>query len=174
LNIADSSELGRSGIESLLRSVTLGHVQTVEEKVAQLPFTFKAVAPFHAGDVLPGDIVTLPSFDGRDPSGQKPIILIGRSPTSATPSETLQTAERILRSTGGLADAQITEQAPVPFAGGQGYFIAAVAGERTILQYLVVLPGGTYLRLMARGATDAIGEVRPAVKEIADSVELTR
>lgn len=174
LSIAESSEIGRSGIELLLGSVTLGRVPTIEEKLAQLSFTFKAAMPFHATDVLTGGVAVLPSFEGRDPSGNKPIVLIGRASTSATPAETAETAERVLRTTGGLADAQITEQGPVTFAGGQGQYIVAVTGERTILQYLRVLPGGTYIRLMARGETSAIDDVRPAVEEIADSLELSR
>ena len=172
LSIADSSEIGRSGVESILRSVKLGHIATVDEKLAQLSFKFKAAPPFRTADVLSGGVAILASFEGRDPSGEKPVVLIGRAPTSATPAETAQTAERILRGTAGLADAAITEQGSVPFAGGQGQYIVAVAGQRTIVQFLRVLPGGTYLRLMARGETSAVEDVRPAVKEIADSVEL--
>ena len=172
LSIADSSDIGSDGVESILRSVKLAHVPTVDEKLAQLSFTFKAVPPFRTGDVVGSGVAILPSFEGRDASGKQPIVLIGRASTGATPAETPQTAERVLRNTAGLADAKITENTPVMFAGGQGQYIEAVAGERTILQFLRVLPGGTYLRLMARGETSAVEDVRPAVKAIAESVQL--
>jgi hypothetical protein len=38
--------------------------------------------------------------------------------------------------------------------------------------FLRVLPGGTYLQLLAVGDTAQIGDVRDAVKELAASVDL--
>ncbi len=174
LNIADSSRIGHTGVESILKSVRLAHEATLAEKLTQLSFTFKSVAPFRPQDMLPGGIVILASFEGREPAGDRPVLLIGRAATSATPAETPQTAERILHNTGGLADAEIVDQATATFAGGPAHYIEAVAGDQKILQFLRVLPGGTYIQLLARGGTKEIDDVRAAVKEIADSVELAR
>jgi hypothetical protein len=101
-------------------------------------------------------------------------MMIGKAATSAAPAEARQAAEKMLRSLGGFADAQIKEQATKPFAGGEGQYIAAVAGDRTVLQYLRVLPGGSLIRLVARGDSAAIDELRETIAAIAASVELAR
>jgi hypothetical protein len=101
------------------------------------------------------------------------MILIGRASTSSTASETAQAAERVLRNMSGFADAEITERGAVQFAGGDGHYLTAVAGNRSMVQFLRVFSNGTYLRLVARGETSEIDAVRPAIKEIADSVTLS-
>jgi hypothetical protein len=151
--------------------VRLGRLPTVEEQVAQLPFTFKAVAPFRIANFANGTAM-LASFEGRDPSGDKPMIIIGRASTRATPREAPQEAEKLVRQMSGFGNAEIEEQNEVTFAGGDGRYIAAAAGGRTIIQYLRVLPNGNYLRLVARGRTAAMTDANAAIKEIADSVAL--
>jgi hypothetical protein len=173
-NLTDASPLRQADVEQVLRSVRLARVETSEEKFARLPFTFKAVAPFHAADVIGGGATALLStFEGSDPSGRKPMLMINRGSTEAGPEETARTAEQILRGMSGFADAELTEQKPVPFGGGDGYFISAEAQGRTMLQFLRVLSNGTYVRLVARGETSALEEARSAVTEIADSVAIT-
>ncbi|HET8698684.1 MAG TPA: hypothetical protein VFO94_14425, partial [Gammaproteobacteria bacterium] len=103
----------------------------------------------------------------------KPMLMINRAATQSGPSEMAQASEKILRGMSGFADAELAEQKPVTFAGGDGYFIAAVAGGRTMLQYLRVFSNGTYLRLVARGETGAMEEARDAIAKIADSVMLS-
>jgi hypothetical protein len=80
-------------------------------------------------------------------------------------------AVELLKNTGGFRDATITAQGPAPFAGGAGYTVTAVVEDRTVVQYLRIVPGGTYLRLLARGPTAAIASAEPAIVEIANSVE---
>jgi hypothetical protein len=60
----------------------------------------------------------------------------------------------------------------VTFAGGPGYFIAGAANGLTMLQFVRVLPNGTYVRLVARGETSAMAEVQPAITATADSVDV--
>jgi hypothetical protein len=171
-SVTATGTLRQSDVETALRSVKLTQIVTAAQKIAQLSFKFQAVAPFRAADVLPGNQALLTSFDGADPAGNKPMILIGTAQTSSTSKETPATAERVLRNMSGFADAEIKEQGPLAFAGGDGYFLSAVAGQRTMVQFLRVLSNGTYVRLVARGETSALDAVRPAIKEIADSVTI--
>jgi hypothetical protein len=60
----------------------------------------------------------------------------------------------------------------VPFAGGQGFYIAAAANGLTMTQFVRVLPNGTYVRLVARGETKALEELRAAVDETAAAVDV--
>jgi hypothetical protein len=171
-NIVQPDTFSRGDVEAALRSVKIGRIVTVEEKLAQLPFTFKAVAPFHAADALSGSTALLTTFEGTDPSGRKPIISMGRASTSARPAETAETAVLVLRNISGFKDAVVSEERAVAFAGGDGYYISAVAGDSTIVQFLRVLPTGSYMRFMSRGETSAMKDAAAAIQEIAGSVEL--
>jgi hypothetical protein len=171
-SITGSDSLGQSEVETVLRSVALGRVATLDEKLARLTFKFKAVPPFHTSDVVDGATVMLATFVGDDPSAAKPIVAIARGSTSSSPAEVAQLSERFIHSMPEFKDAQVSEQKAAPFAGGNGYFMAAAAGELGIQQYLLVLPGGRFVRLFARGEPSALEEVHDAVVEIADSVEL--
>ena len=85
-------------------------------------------------------------------------------------AESARLAQQVL--TQMAANAAIQEQMPVTFVGGQGYYLAAVAGNRTILQFLRVLPGGTFIQLVAVGETQAMTDAADAVRQIAASVDL--
>ena len=80
-------------------------------------------------------------------------------------------AVELLRNTGGYREAQITSQGPAAFAGGNGYVVTAVVENRTVVQYLRIVPGGGYLRLLARGETAAVQSAEAVIAEIASSVE---
>jgi hypothetical protein len=100
------------------------------------------------------------------------MMMISGASTSAAPQDAPQEAERIFRRMAGFAEAQLTEQKTVTFAGGQGYFIAGDANGLTMLQFLRVLSNGTYVRLVARGETSAMTELRAAVTATAESVDV--
>ncbi len=171
-NIAKADTFDREEVAAALRSVQIGRSVTLAEKFAQLPFTFKAVAPFHGADALLGTTATLTTFAGTDPSGLKPMISVGRASTGATPAETAKTAAVVLRNISGFADAVVNEERAVTFAGGDAYYMSAVAGNRTIVQFLRMLPGGSYMRFISRGETGAMKDAAAAIQEVADSVEL--
>lgn len=172
-NLTSASRVRQSDVEAALKSVRLERVLTTEEKVAGLPFKFNVVAPFHTADVFPNGTALLTTYQGSDPSGAKPALMISRGSTQDGPDDMPKAAERMLRAMGGFADAQITEQKPAPFAGGDGHFVSAVAGGKTMLQFVRVRANGTYIRLVARGDTGAMEEARAVVAEIADSVEFS-
>jgi hypothetical protein len=168
-NIAPTSPLGRSDVEALVRSIRVARLPTLEEKLAQLSFTFEAAAPFRVADVPDGFTANLATFDGTDPTGEKPVASIRRLRTTALPSESARMAKQLL--TTMAAGAQITAEMPAMFAGGQGYYLTAAAGNRTIQQFLRVLPGGTLIQLVAVGETNAMSEATDAVQQLAASVD---
>jgi hypothetical protein len=172
-SIAAADPLRQSDVEAAVRSVALARVPTLDEKLARLPFTFKAIPPFRTVDVVnEGTGAMLATFEGSDPSAAKPIIVISRAGTSAAPSDVPQMSERLIRGMNEFREAQVTEQKPTVFVGGEGYFMAAVSGNFGILQFTRVLPGGRYVRLFARGEPSALEAVRDAVAEIASSVAI--
>jgi hypothetical protein len=164
--IGDRNSFTEADAEALLRSIELARAPTTEELLEQLPFTLRVVEPFHVGTISARTTVTLET-DEED----GPVIVIGRGTSQALMGEEARVSAEVLKATGGLQDAEIAAQGPTPFAGGNGYRMSAVVAERTVIQYVRILPGGYYLRLLARGETEALGAVTAAVEEIAASVE---
>ena len=68
--------------------------------------------------------------------------------------------------------AVIKQRAATPFAGGQGAFLSATVDNRTVMLFLRVLPGGTYLQFLAVGETLQLADVEQAVRETAASIDL--
>ncbi|HJR69300.1 MAG TPA: hypothetical protein VKA43_04615 [Gammaproteobacteria bacterium] len=152
--------------ETLIRSIELARAPTTEELLEQLPFTLRVVEPFRVTNVASRTSVTLETGEEDGP-----VIVIGRGASRALMGEEARVAVELLKTTGGFVDAEIGAQGPAPFAGGNGYRVSAVLGDRTIVQYLAIVPGGYYLRFVARGETSALQAVEAAVEEIAGSVE---
>jgi hypothetical protein len=171
-NLSAATPLRQSDVETIVRSATIGRPPSLSEKLAQVPFTFKTAPPFHTADAMPGTAVILATLDGVDPQGKKPLIVIGRMPTSASPAENEQVNEREMRSVPGFREAPVTERRSTPFAGGSGNFISAAANGRTVIQFVRVLPGGSLMRMLVTGDTPAIEEAHQAILDIASSVEL--
>jgi len=171
-NLSASTSLRQSDVEAVVRSVTIGRPPSLSDKLSQMPFTFRAAPPFHTADAMPGTAVILATLDGVDPQGKKPLIVIGRMPTSASPAENEQVNEREMRSVPGFREAPVTERRNTPFAGGPGNFITAAANGRTVMQFVRVLPGGSLMRMLVTGDTPAIEGAHDAILEIASSVEL--
>jgi hypothetical protein len=153
--------------EALLRSIELTPEPTLEERLATVPFTFRAVEPYAVAEVIPRQAVTL----GVEGDPTQPAVVIGYGRSQALMGDEARVAADLLRNTGGWRDAEITAQGPTSFAGGNGYVITAVAEQRTAVQYLRIVPGGGYLRLLARGETNAMQAAEAAIAEIAASVE---
>lgn len=163
--------LSEADAETVLRSISLTPAPTLEEQLATLPFTFDVVEPFHVTRVIGRDTVTLAAGDGGDESSTEPEIVIGRGQSQTMMGDEARVAVELLKNTGGLREAVITAQAATPFAGGDGYVVSAVVAERTVVQYLRIVPGGAYLRFLARGETSAMQAAEATITAIADSVE---
>jgi hypothetical protein len=169
-NLADRS-FSEADAETLVRSVSLAPAPTLEEQLAGLSFTFNAVEPFRVANIINRDTVTLATGDDDQPASSKPVVVIGRGQSQAVMGDEARVAVELLRSTAGFREAAVTTQSPVTFAGGAGYAVTAVIEDRTVVQYLRIVPGGAYLRLLARGPTTAMQAAEPTIAEIANSVE---
>jgi hypothetical protein len=168
--IADRA-LTEADAEAVVRSIELTPGPTLEQQIAQLPFTFRAVEPFGVANVTPRQAVTLEPAGGQRGSGDPIVIVIGRGRSRALIGEEATVAMELLTRTGGFRDVEITSQAPAAFAGGNGYLINGVVENRSVVQYLRILAGGSYLRFLARGETSAMQAAEATIMEIARSVE---
>jgi hypothetical protein len=153
--------------EAVVRSVEIAPEPTLEERLATLPFTFRAVEPYAVRSVIPRQAVTLEA----DGDAARPVVVIGHGRSQALMGDEARVAVELLRSTGGYRDAQITAQGPAAFAGGTGYVLTGVVEDRTVVQYVRILAGGSYLRFLARGETGAMQGAEAVIAEIAASVE---
>jgi hypothetical protein len=153
--------------EAVVRSIELTPEPTLEERLAPLPFTFRAVEPYSIAEVIQRQAARL-EVEG---DAAQPAIVIGYGRSQALMGDEARVAVELLRGTGGYREAQITAQEAVPFAGGDGYVVTAVVENRTVVQYLRIIPGGGYLRLLARGDTSAMQGAEAVIQEIASSVE---
>ena len=153
--------------EAILRSIELTPEPTLEERLAELPFVFSAVEPYAVKDVINRQAVNLEVKNDR----AQPTVTIGYGRSQALMGEEARVAVELLKGTGGWRDAQITSQEPAMFAGGNGYRITAVVEDRTAVQYLRIISGGGYLRLLARGTTSAMQNAETVITELAGTVE---
>jgi hypothetical protein len=170
-NLADRG-FSEADAEALVRSVSLTPAATLEEQLAGLSFTFEVVEPFRVASIRGRDTVTLETGSDDQPASSRPVVVIGRGQSQAVMGDEARVAVELLKNTAGFREAVVTAQNPVTFAGGAGYAVTAVVEDRTVMQYLRIVPGGAYLRLLARGPTGAIQAVEPTIQEIASSVEL--
>ena len=153
--------------EAVLRSIELTPEPTLEERLAQLPFVFRAVEPYVVKDVINRQAVNLEVKDDR----AQPVVTLGFGRSQALMGEEARVAIELLKGTGGWRDAQITSQEPAMFAGGKGYRITAVVEDRTAVQYLRIISGGQYIRLLARGTTSGMQNAETVIAELASTVE---
>ena len=171
-NIFDAETITISTIERSLASVTLSSAPTLSEEVEQLPFSFASAAPFRIGDVLGGSSVLLTSFEGIDPTGLMPVVIIVRALAAVPAFDVKLVAQQLLRETQGFEEAEIASSEEVNFGGGAANYLEAVSEGRKIVQYLRVPANGIYVRLVAFGEIAEIDEVLSAVSEIARSVSV--
>lgn len=169
-DLADRS-FSETDAETLLRSVSLGRVATVEEQLAQLAFTFDVVEPFRVANVIDRNTVTLEAGPDDQPASSRPAVVIGRGQSQAVMGDEARVAVELLKNTAGFREATITAEGPVTFAGGPGYAVTAVVDDRTVVQYLRIVPGGAYLRLLGRGPSAVMQGAEATIAAIADSVE---
>lgn len=173
-DVGDPRAFRRSDVETALRSIAIARPPTqptIADRVARLPFRFLAVAPFQAATVNTSSVLLTISGKAQTESNE-PQVVIERDLSLETPDQAPQLNDKLMRSVFGFEDAQRAEQRPEEFAGGRGHYLQAAAGDLSVFAYLRVLPNGEYIRLVARGDTDRLEELRDAVAEIAASVTL--
>lgn len=172
-NIVEPQIETSESIEIAIRSVRLSAPATLEEKLAQLPFSFTSVSPFRVNDILAGSGAVLSTIDGQDPAGLIPAVIIVRALSPVTTSTDAEAvAKQILASVQGFEGAEVTSSEEVNFGGGSGVYLEAITEERKIVQYLRVPPDGMYIRLVAYGAIADLDKLLPTVMDIAQTVSV--
>ena len=153
-------------LESIVRTAP----PTLVESIAALPFGFEAVPPFEPRRVMGGSGVVLTPFEGMDPSGERPVVVIA-SAMAPIDSGNLQAAsERLLAGTTGFESAEAGTGEAVADGRAFAWRVEADAGERLAIHYLWPLPRDGYLRLVAMGARAELEPLRGAIGEMAASV----
>jgi hypothetical protein len=171
VNAFDAKILPPALVETTLKSVRLAAAVPLEEKVARLPFSFTPATPFHVQDTIGGSGVLLATTDDPDPTGLLPVVVIARALTAVDPASSVGLmAQRMLQATDGFQGAMVTASGEADFGGGPGYYLEAVAGNRTIMMFVRIPPDGAYLRLVAVGETAALQKAASAARDIAQSV----
>lgn len=157
--------------EALLRSIEMAPAPTIDELIAELPFTFMAVEPFRVTEVRSRTTVTLVAGAEDASSVDATVVVIGRAAARAEMGQEAQIAVELLQSTPGFRAAEITSQAPAEFAGGMGYVVRGAVEDRGVVQYLRVVPGGFVMRLVARGKSTNVEAEAEHIAAIAASVD---
>ena len=171
-NIAAPNQTTQETVEATVASIILATAPTIDEKIEQLPFSFQTAEPFKVADALGGSSALLTTFEGTDPSGMAPVVIIARGQNIIYGQDAADISDDLLRGTQGFSLAEIIRQETVEFSGGSGYLIEAELDGLTVLQYAYVPANGRYIRLLATGERSALMDVLPAVEEIAASVRL--
>ncbi|MEL6224993.1 MAG: hypothetical protein AAFR31_20355 [Cyanobacteria bacterium J06627_8] len=170
-NIMDPNQMTQDDAEMVMESIRLLPL-TLEERVAQLSFSFEAIAPFQVSQVYSGITVLEEMTEDPAPFGTGAAVLITRGYNSSETSDPAQINEQLLRNTPDFQSIQITNQESAPFAGGTGHVISGVVGDLTAVQFLHIPDDGRYIRLVAIGATSALEPLLPMIQDVADSVEI--
>jgi hypothetical protein len=164
-------QLSAADARAAIGSLRLGAEPSLEEKLANLTFTVEIVPPFRIVDVLAGSSMMLSTGDGAT-GGSRPIVVIASSLGGADSGDLAMLSERMLRDTRGYADAVIASAAPAPFAGALGFRLEADSGPNHVVHYLLVLPSGRYIRMIARGETAALQPLLESIEALARSVRV--
>ncbi|OUS24528.1 hypothetical protein A9Q99_24335 [Gammaproteobacteria bacterium 45_16_T64] len=172
-NVFNSNVLSPSIVKATIGSVRLAPAPTLAQKIEQLPFSFSVVTPFHIGNVLGGSGVLLPTFEGADPTGFKPAVLVVRALAPVPPESSIDlVSQQLLRGTQGFETAKIITKKETTFAGGRAAYLEAITADRKIVQLVRIPSDGRYIRLVAFGETAQLNRVMSAVSEIANSVKI--
>ena len=172
-NVFDASNLTADIVEKTISSVSLSPALTLKQKVDQLPFSFSAATPFRVNNVVLGLSVALTSFEGADPTGSRPVVLVSRAigplPANLTPA---QMAQQLIHKVKGFEKAEVRVIKPTVFAGGDGSYMEATIDARKVVQYLTVRGGDELVHLVAYGSKAELDGAMTAVSAIAESVAI--
>ena len=174
-NVTELASLSEQAVIETIQSIEVAPVLSIEQKVAELPFTFAVAPPFQVFDVLLGSAVLLSPGGEPNPSGEAPSIIIASSVSPVLSADLVAFdidtfSSQLLLNTDGFAEAKIIGRSPTEFAGGEGYVIQASVSDSTAFQYLRILPNNFYIRMLAVGSSEVIEDLAPTIEAIRSSV----
>lgn len=173
-NILNEEEFSSNNVVESLSSIVIGAEVKASEKAKSLLFKFKEVPPFQLADVMAGSSAILTTFDRVDPTGERPIVVIGNSLSSSSINDIELFSEQLLRSVSGFKSSTVINSSPVKFAGLDGYKVLATYDDKTIIQYVGIKSDGQYIRLISTGSSKAVNELKGAIESIAESITFVR
>lgn len=171
-NIIDTAQTKRETIVETVESVVISSAPTIQQKIDELPFTVIAADPFQVLDVLAGSSVVLSINGEPDPTEETPLVIIASSFSPVQTTNIASLSTQLLQSTAGFETSTITSQSPAPFAGSEGYLMQASLEDKTILQYLTLLPDDFYIRMVVISPSERLDAIMPAIQTIQNSVTI--
>ena len=169
-NLFEESPLSEEAVIEAIQSIEVGPVPSIQQKVADLPFTFETAGSFEVFDVLFGSSVVLSPGGESDPSGEVPLIVIASSVNPVRVTSLADYSTYLLNNTAGLTEMVVTDQSPIEFAGGEGYFTRGEQQGTVALQYLALRPDDFYIRMIVVGDAVEIEQLMPTIEAIQSSV----
>ena len=169
-NIFDNSVTPKAAAIESFESINFVATPTMEEQLSLLPFEFDAKPPFKAEHIIGGISVVMPTFEGTDPTGLKPLVIIsaGLQPVDTTQLKVL--SESLFRNVQGFKGATILTGEAVTLPGGESYMLEGQMEDKRAIQYVWPKGGTGFVRMIAVGGEDQIDSLRGTVSEIAQTV----
>lgn len=171
IDIYDTARYDDAAIKAAVTSIELAVPLTLEQKLAELPFTFDVVEPFQIHSILRETSVTLRLPENASTVVFKPMIRISQDSEHHDPSSLESLAEELFDRVKGMRDMQVTVKQATPFAGGAGYLLQAESVELTLVQYVRITADGPCIELLARGDGQALSDLMPVLEAVALSVK---
>lgn len=170
-NILGENSLSESTVFESIKTIKLGEVASLEDKLEVLSFKFDYSLPFKLSNVIAGSAVILTTFDGTDKSGTLPLVAIGSSLSSVGAIDLKSTSHTLASSIPGFEDFKIQSEGEANFANTSGYRMEIRKADMTAIQFVAFLDDGTYLRLVSTGSSDRMMLQKEKIAEIAASVK---
>jgi len=175
-----AAKLKPAEVQAMVASVSLGKEASLDEKIAALPFTIRAAAPFRAIDTIGGAGVLMTVGElNTDPGAKQPLLIVAYQMSAPIrPGQEEKLSETMLRSTRDMQTAEIRERRRVPFAGQDGVLLSGSfkhpnGSDKGFAQYLAIGPGGRFVRLIAMADEAELPKLQPAIEQTAASVAFT-
>ena len=171
-NILDLETTTAASTVSSLESITLSQPATLEEQLQQLPFTVEVIEPFITNATIAGSTLLLTTFEGTDPSGKQPVIIIANGLQPIVSDDLQAASERLMKETAAeeLGDVSIGEGELLTEGQSEAWKIDARSDTKLAIQYLWPRQDDGYIRLVALGEPSQLEPLRPTIEAIARSV----
>jgi hypothetical protein len=173
--------LAGSDVVAMLKSVSLGAEPSLDEKLGALPFRIKAAEPFRVVDTFGGlgVLMTVGPADS-DPKGQQPMLVASyQTGGQVTQAQLAATGERLLKSTRGFEQAEVSQRGTTAFAGSkEAAMLSGTVSEngtrKRFVQYIGLGAEGRFVRMIVSAEEASFPKLEPAIKSIADSVAFAK
>lgn len=173
LQAPENGKLDAAEVKRSLATLSLGKEPPLADKVASLPFTITAMAPFRFVNTIAGSAVIMTAGPRDvDPEGAQPLIVVASQVSAPIPPDQRKgIAVALLETAPGLQNAKVDAETSVRFAGAEGLLLTGTATDgRTFSQYLAFGSEGRFLRLLSIVPPAQQAQTKDVIEQIAKSV----